>query len=221
MATTWSFKLLALTSMGRRTDRVSLRMCWGMVSILAGSNKSPHPLEFQPRFPGRSGQGFHTAVIHVTASIEDNLLDPGGAGALGNLFPNQLCRREIASSLELLASFLVDRAGRDQRATGAVLDHLSVDMPVRAIHGKMGTVRRAGHARAHALMNSPAMRVARKLSDWFRCHDILLDCYGPGLGAGAAFPAFFFKGSPVIRMPFCLYGSGGRKLRIFAQTWPT
>src|SRR6266852_5497113 len=36
-----------------------------------------------------------------------------------------------------------------------------------------------------------------------------------------ALPAFFFKRSPVMRMPFCLYGSGGRNERISAATWPT
>jgi hypothetical protein len=43
-------------------------------------------LEFQPRFPGRSGQGFHSSVVHVTAAIEHDLLDPGGAGALSDFF---------------------------------------------------------------------------------------------------------------------------------------
>src|SRR5579863_9883542 len=76
MATTWSFKLLALTSMFRRTASVSLR-------IILDIN-----LEFQPRFPGCCGQGFHTSVVHISPAIEDHLLDPGRAGALGNLLPN-------------------------------------------------------------------------------------------------------------------------------------
>src|SRR5215472_17797599 len=112
MATTWSFKLLALTSIGRRTARVSLRMCFDM------------SLKFQPRFPGRGGQGFHAAVVHVTAAIEDNFLDPSGAGALGNLLPNQFCGGDVASPLELLTGFLVNRAGRCQSAPRAVFNYL-------------------------------------------------------------------------------------------------
>src|SRR6202171_1014580 len=79
MATTWSFKLLALTSMFRRTASVSLRMIFDI------------GLKFQPRFPGRSGQGFHSSVIHVTAAIEHDLLDPGGAGTLSDLFSDHFC----------------------------------------------------------------------------------------------------------------------------------
>src|ERR1700691_3463213 len=74
MATTWSFKLLALTSMLRLTASVSLRMCLDIT------------LKFQPRFPGGCRQGFHASVIHVPASVEHDLLDPGRLGALGNLF---------------------------------------------------------------------------------------------------------------------------------------
>src|SRR5207247_10103426 len=33
-----------------------------------------------------------------------------------------------------------------------------------------------------------------------------------------ALPAFFFRRSPVMRTPFCLYGSGGRNERISAAT---
>src|ERR1700739_3123983 len=96
MATTWSFKLLALTSMFRRTASVSLRMCLDI------------NLEFQPRFPGRRGQGFHTAVVHVSAAIEYHLLDPGRASAFGNLFSDHFCRRHVVASLEFLARVLVD-----------------------------------------------------------------------------------------------------------------
>src|SRR5580704_4879239 len=118
MATTWSFKLLALTSMFRRTASVSLRMILDI------------NLKFQPRFPGCRSQGFHTSVVHVSAAIEHHLLDPGRAGALGNLFPNHFCRRHVVASLEILARFLVNRTGRDKRAAAAVLDNLRVDVPI-------------------------------------------------------------------------------------------
>src|ERR1700692_2001497 len=119
MATTWSFKLLALTSMFRRTASVSLRMIFDIT------------LKFQPRFPGRRGQGFHAAVVHVTAAVEPPLLDPGRFGALGNLFPDHFGRRHVVASLKFLARFLVDGTRRDQRAPAAVFDDLRVDVPVR------------------------------------------------------------------------------------------
>src|SRR6202166_5317291 len=135
MATTWSFKLLALTSMFRRTASVSLRMILDI------------DLKFQPRFPGRSGQGFHTAVVHVSAAIEHHPLDPGRARSLGNLFSNHFCRRHVVASLEFLARFLINRTRRDERASAAVLDDLRVDIPVRAVHAKTRPLGCAGHAR--------------------------------------------------------------------------
>src|ERR1700687_77761 len=141
MATTWSFKLLALTSMFRRTASVSLRMILDI------------NLKFQPRFPGRCSQGFHAAVVHVSAAIEHHLLDPGRAGALGNLFSNHFCRRHIVASLEFLARFLVNRTRRDQRASAAVLNDLGINVPVRAVHGQARPLRRADDARANAQVN--------------------------------------------------------------------
>src|SRR5579862_2180848 len=148
MATTWSFKLLALTSMFRRTASVSLRI------ILDIS------LKFQPRFPGRRGQGFHTSVVHVTATVEHHFFDPGRFGAFGNLFSDHFCRRHVVASLELLARFLVDGAGRDERAAAAVFDDLRVDVPVRAVDAQARALGSADDARADAQVNPLAMRVA-------------------------------------------------------------
>src|SRR5580704_13128308 len=167
MATTWSFKLLALTSMFRRTASVSLSMCLDI------------NLKFQPRFPGRCGQGFHTTVVHVTAAIEHDFFDPGRLCALGNLFSNHFCRRHVVPSLEFLARILVNRAGRNERAPVAVFDDLRVDVPVRAVHRQARPLGRAHDARAHALVNPAAMRVPRKFSDCYRSHDVLLLFYFP------------------------------------------
>src|ERR1700693_4070291 len=162
MATTWSFKLLALTSMFRRTASVSLRMILDI------------NLKFQPRFPGCCSKGFHTAVVHVSAAIEHHLLDPGRAGALGNLFSDHFRRRHVVASLEFLARFLVNRTRRDERASAAIFNDLRVNVPVRAVHRKTRPLGRADDARAHAPVNPAAMRIVRKLSDWFCCHDVLL-----------------------------------------------
>src|ERR1700739_2581786 len=117
MATTWSFKLLALTSRLRRTASVSLRMCLNI------------DLKFHPRFPGRCGQGFHASVVHVSSAIEYDFFNSRRAGSLGDFLADQLRRRDVVAALELLAHFLVDRARRDQRAPRDVFDHLGVDVP--------------------------------------------------------------------------------------------
>src|SRR5215469_11902867 len=141
MATTWSFKLLALTSMLRRTASVSLRMCLDI------------NLKFQPRFPGRRGQGFHAAVVHVPAAVEHDFLDPQGTDALSNLLPNVLRRRHVVASLELLARFFVHGARGSKRAARRVFDDLRVDVPVRAVHREAWPLGCAGDARTHTLMN--------------------------------------------------------------------
>src|ERR1019366_10198148 len=101
--------------MFRRTARVSLRMCFDI------------GLEFQPRFSSRCGQGFHPAVVHVPAAIEYDLLDPGGARAFRDFFPDYLGGRHIAAALEFLARVLVDRTRRSQCASAAVIDDLTVN----------------------------------------------------------------------------------------------
>ena len=78
-------------------------------------------LEFQPRFPGRCGQGFHSAVIHVTAAIEHHLLDSGGAGAFRDFFPITLAAATLLpplSSLRVsLSSELAETSVRPLRSS--------------------------------------------------------------------------------------------------------
>src|SRR6202171_440996 len=149
MATTWSFKLLALTWIFRRTARVSLRICFDI------------SLEFQPRFPGRSGQGFHSSVIHVTAAIDHALLDPGGAGTLSDLFPDHFGGCHVASALDILARVLVERTCRGKRAPAAVINDLRVNLTIRAIHAKPRPLGRTRNACPHAKVNPLAVRVTR------------------------------------------------------------
>src|SRR5271167_3790593 len=98
MATTWSFKALALASMGRRIESVSRNVCFDI------------PLEFQPRFPRGLGQRLHAAVIAITAAVEHNFLDPFGAGARRHGLAHDLGRGHVAAALDLLAHLLVHRA---------------------------------------------------------------------------------------------------------------
>src|SRR5580704_1568125 len=129
-----------------------------------------HALEFQPRFARRFGQRRDPAVILVSTAIEDDEFDTRGASALGDFFADGFGRGNIAAGLEILARFLVDRAGRSQRAAGAIVDNLRVNVADRAIHGEARPLRGALDAHADAAMNSLAMRVARKFPNWLQCH---------------------------------------------------
>src|SRR6266852_1067054 len=74
----------------------------------------------------------------------------------------------------------------------------------------------AEHAQARAL---PAARDALALPQLNADATIVL---GLDLHAFApVLPAFFLSTSPVYRTPFCLYGSGLRRRRMFAATCPT
>src|SRR5579862_3369899 len=112
METTWSFKLLALNSIGWRTASESFSICFDI------------SLEFQPRFPGRLGESFNAAVVLIPAPIKNDFGDPRGNGALGDDFADKLGGGDIASTLCLLARFLVNRACGDQRLPSAVVNHL-------------------------------------------------------------------------------------------------
>src|SRR5580658_1923704 len=129
-----------------------------------------HALEFQPRFARRFGQRCDPAVILVSTAIEDHEFDARGAGALGNLLADSFRRSDIAASLEIFARFLVDRTGRGERAPGAIVDNLRVNVANRAIDGEPRPLRGALDAHTHAAMNSLAMRVARKFPNWLQCH---------------------------------------------------
>src|SRR3954466_10930027 len=58
-------------------------------------------------------------------------------------------------------------------------------------------------------------RRAQRLRRW-----PIADRLWPGYFA-PVLPAFFLSTSPVYRTPFCLYGSGLRRRRRLAATWPT
>ena len=97
-----------------------------------------------------------------------------------------------------------------QRAARVVVDELRVDVLQRAEHHEARTLRRARDLLAHAQVAT--LRAAPRRSS----ESPILRHYLP-----PALPAFRRIISPAYLMPLPLYGSGGRRLRISAATWPT
>src|SRR5271155_5097858 len=95
MDTTWSFKALALASIGRRIESVSRNVCFDI------------RLEFQPRFPRGLGQRLHPAVVAISAAVENNLRNSLGAGAHRHRLAHDLGGSHVAPAGNLLAHLLV------------------------------------------------------------------------------------------------------------------
>src|SRR5579862_3285742 len=174
MDTTWSFKLFALTSIGRRTANVSRRICFDI------------SLEVQSCLSGRIRQRLDAAMVLVAAPVEHNLLDTCGASPLGDNFANHFCGGHVAASLGQSARLLVERAGGNQRAPTLIVDDLRVNMAERTIH----TQPRTGGGARDAAPNSPVnlfpMRIARQLANRLVGHDPCPFALRRGLG-GARF----------------------------------
>src|SRR6266508_891363 len=124
-------------------------------SILAMSPPSTS-LELQARLAGRVAERLHPAVIAVATAVEHDVADPGGLRAL---------RDELADLLRALGLLLISRrrslfdveVGRGgERAAGAVIDDLRVDVRQRAEDREARPLSAAGDALAHARVAPPA-----------------------------------------------------------------
>src|SRR3954467_12648536 len=159
-------------------------------------------LELQSALAGTVGHRLDAAVIFVSRAVEHDARDPRFLGAGRELLP------DLARLLDLLPLEL--RAGdRHQRTRRLVVDQLRVDVLQRAEHDETRTLGRALHLLADAEMAAIPLLGTRLRN----CH---LGHYLP-----PALPAFRRICSPAYLIPFPLYGSGGRRLRSSAATWPT
>src|SRR5579864_4036823 len=167
------------------------------------------PSELQPRFAGRVGDRSHATVIEISAPIEDDARNALLLQPLRDDLPDRLGAGEIAAAHLARKRRLLQRrlraARRGQRRPGVVVDHLCVDVQHRAEHHQPRPFGRARDPLALAESNPIAAIL-------FGSN---LHHYAPVL------PTFFFRTSPMYRTPFCLYGSGFRRRRMSAATWPT
>src|SRR5690242_4347787 len=161
-------------------------------------------LELQPAFAGSVGHRLHAAVILIPTAVEYDLRDPLVLGDRGDLLP------DIERLLRLLPFAHLDRRHRRERARRGVVHELGGDVLQRAEHDESRTLGRPLHRLAHAQMTANAL-----LGPVLRNSDAAHDYLPPAL------PALRRICSPTYLTPFPLYGSGGRRLRISAATWPT
>jgi hypothetical protein len=118
-------------------------------------------LKFQPRFPGRLRQCGDATVVLISASIKHNLLDACSLGTLRNHPPDNLCRSDVSTALDFLASFAINRTRRGKSFAAVVVDDLRINMVERTVNAEARTLWRAGNPLANAEVNPLPMRVPR------------------------------------------------------------
>src|SRR3954469_7336176 len=161
-------------------------------------------LELQPAFAGSVGHRLHAAVILISTAVEHDLRDPLVLGDRGDLLP------DLERLFRLLPFGDLHRRDRRERMRRDVVHELGGDVLQRAEHHQPRTLGRPLHLVAHAQVATYA-HLGAVLRNTNAAHD-----YFP-----PALPALRRICSPAYLTPFPLYGSGGRRLRISAATWPT
>src|SRR4051794_37013524 len=138
-------------------------------------------LKDQAALAGALRQGLDTAVVLVTATVEDRGVDAGFLGARGE----QLARFvRLLHRLER-AQLRLGPLDRSERAARVVVDELGEQAAVGAEHGDARTYRRAIHLRADPAAALEALR-------------------GSGENGHARLPTFRATYSPWYRMPLPL-----------------
>ena len=97
-------------------------------------------LKVQTAFAGGVRQRFDSSMIEEAAPVEDDFLNTCGFGALGDEFADGFCAIQIAA-LDGSAQSRVYRGSRRQRAPGLIVNHLSINMQVRAKYIQTGPFR--------------------------------------------------------------------------------
>src|SRR5262249_26524576 len=134
------------------------------------------------------------AVKDVAATVEDDLANPGGLGALGDQLPDRGRRGAVGAGFDVLLQIGVERRRRRERASRRVIDHLRVDVPRRAKHRQP----RPQPACLAQLVAHPLL-AAREEFCWFVRH-----------GGYFFLPSLRRITSSEYLMPLPLYGSGPR-----------
>src|SRR5438128_2490712 len=120
--------------------RMSLIPAVSMTARIASREITP-----VPGAAGGVGKRLDPSVIEETAEVEDDLLDAGGLGLVGDLLAD-LCglRHAVALGLEL------DCRCGGHGLGGAVVDDLRVQVVEAAVDGQARPLRRAAHGYPHA-----------------------------------------------------------------------
>src|SRR5579864_5007418 len=127
MPTSFSVNSLSSRSRGWRSPSPPLRPSRPVRAIGALS-------EIEPALAGSVGQGLHSAVIHITAAVEDDALDPGRLGAFGQRLADRTGCGGIGGVLKSRLEAPIQGRSRGKRMPGQIVDDLGIDMQRRGQH---------------------------------------------------------------------------------------
>src|SRR5579885_3164669 len=85
-------------------------------------------LKCQPALARPLGQRFHPAVIHVSAAIEHDLLNPGHQSALRDLLADRPCRVNCGAALQAFAVCFFERGCSSQCPALRIVDDLAINL---------------------------------------------------------------------------------------------
>lgn len=108
-------------------------------------------LKLQSIFPSRIGQRCHSTVVFIVTAIEPHALDAGGLCLLGNRAPDLLGRITITGGIHTVSMRFIPGARRSNRATGLVVDQLTIDMLVAAKDTQSGYFRATAKLVSHVV----------------------------------------------------------------------
>src|SRR5262245_3100215 len=161
--------------------------------------------KLQPRLPGGIGERADAPVIDVSISVEHDLLDPLLFALLGDggADLDRLVLLLLAAQ-GCLQGFVASRC-EGQRLVTDVVDYLRVDVLRTSKHGQPRPLGRALHL-------GPNRHFPLESREFLpRCH---------GYVPAPVLPTLRRMRSSTYLMPLPLYGSGGRRPRTLAATWP-
>src|SRR5690606_14112824 len=113
---------------------------------------SSSALEVEAGLAGGIGQGLDAAVVLIAAAVEDHLGHAGVEGALRHQLTDDLGLLGLRLPAISLGPALLSRRGGGQGMAGHIVDHLGVDMLVRAEDVQPRALRGAGDALPQAVM---------------------------------------------------------------------
>src|ERR1700722_3364463 len=106
-------------------------------------------------------------MILIAAAVEYYFLNPLGPRAFGDGLANDLRRGDVSPALDHRPNLFIERARRNHRAAGLIIDHLRPDVPARTMHAEARALPRAIDSLPHAHVNAFAVCLARQSSN--RC----------------------------------------------------
>src|SRR5205823_13168049 len=90
--------------------------------------------ELEAALTGGVGQGLDPAMIHIGAAVEDDALDPGSLGALGDQLADRGSRLAVGAGLDIGLDPGIEGRGGGQGAAGGIVDDLGIDVTRGAEH---------------------------------------------------------------------------------------